>query len=38
MKIIFALVLSVLALSACSNTWHGAGEDIERLGQKMQTQ
>ena len=31
-----ALVLSLLALTACANTWSGAGADIERMGQKMQ--
>lgn len=31
-----AMMLSVLAVSACQNTWHGAGEDVERVGEKMQ--
>lgn len=31
-----ALMLSVLAVSACQNTWHGAGEDVEKAGEKMQ--
>jgi predicted small secreted protein len=36
MKVIFILTLSMLTLSACANTWHGAGQDIERMGEKMQ--
>jgi predicted small secreted protein len=29
------LVSAILLLSAC-NTWHGAGKDVERAGEKMQ--
>ncbi len=31
-----AMMLSVLSVSACQNTWHGAGEDVEHMGEKMQ--
>ena len=31
-----ALVLSAAALSACDNTWHGAGKDVENMGERMQ--
>lgn len=31
-----ALMLSVLAVSACENTWHGAGRDVEKAGEAMQ--
>ena len=27
---------SAVALSACSNTWHGAGQDVENVGEEMQ--
>lgn len=30
-------LVSVIGLSACHNTWHGAGQDVERVGEKMQT-
>ena len=30
------LLLSVFALSACTNTFQGAGRDIEKMGQTMQ--
>ena len=36
MKITFAMLICLLILSACGNTWRGAGHDIERAGQKMQ--
>ena len=29
-------VIGLGALSACTNTWHGAGEDVENMGEKMQ--
>jgi predicted small secreted protein len=33
--IMLALLAGILATSAC-NTWHGAGKDVERAGEKMQ--
>lgn len=36
MKLLFTLTLSLMVLSACANTWDGAGRDIERLGERMQ--
>lgn len=36
------LMLALLAavslggLTACQNAWHGAGEDVENMGEKMQ--
>lgn len=34
---ILALALiSAIGVSACQNTWHGAGEDVEHMGEKMQ--
>ncbi len=39
MKNIFmlsALMLSVLAVSACENTWKGAGRDMEQTGETIQ--
>ena len=37
---IFTLVLTVAAgsaaLTACSNTWDGAGQDVENVGEEMQ--
>ncbi len=38
MKIItlLALALATLTLSACGNTFKGAGRDIERAGQAIQ--
>jgi len=37
---ILTLVLTVAgattALSACSNTWDGAGKDVENVGEEMQ--
>jgi predicted small secreted protein len=40
MKRILMLALlatvSLGALTACQNTWQGAGEDVERMGEKMQ--
>ncbi len=32
-----ALMLSVLAVSACENTWKGAGRDMEQAGEEMQS-
>lgn len=34
--IVSALLMSVIALSGCSNTLDGAGRDIEKAGQKIQ--
>lgn len=37
---ILTLLLTVsaatVALSACSNTWDGAGKDVENVGEEMQ--
>lgn len=36
---LFVLTLALvttLGLSACHNTWHGAGEDVENMGENMQ--
>lgn len=36
---LFVLTLAIIAtlgLSACHNTWHGAGQDVERMGETMQ--
>lgn len=37
---IFTLVLTIAAgstaLTACSNTWDGAGQDVEHIGEEMQ--
>ena len=36
--LILALSMTVAAsaLTACQNTWRGAGEDVETMGEKMQ--
>lgn len=36
MMLTMMLAVSLLALSGCSNTWRGAGKDVERTGEKMQ--
>ena len=33
-----AALLTMLALGACENTWHGAGQDVEEAGEAMQMQ
>ena len=37
---LFALLLTLgagtVALSACENTWRGAGQDVEEAGEEMQ--
>jgi predicted small secreted protein len=37
---VFLLTLTIAArtvgLSACSNTWDGAGRDVENIGEEMQ--
>jgi predicted small secreted protein len=37
---IFVLALTVAAgstaLTACTNTWDGAGQDVENIGEEMQ--
>jgi len=36
-KLIYCLVLlSTLCLFAGCNTWHGAGKDVENVGESMQ--
>ena len=36
----FVLALTIMTgaitLSACENTWHGAGQDVEEAGEEMQ--
>lgn len=34
--IVFALVTVAIGLSACNNTFRGAGEDIEKAGKEIQ--
>jgi predicted small secreted protein len=34
--VMLAVVLSTSALAGCENTWHGAGADVEEMGEKMQ--
>ncbi len=29
-------IVTVTSLTACQNTWHGAGKDVENVGEKMQ--
>jgi predicted small secreted protein len=36
--VILGAVLCTMAISACENTWHGAGRDIENAGETMQHQ
>lgn len=36
MVICLALAVLSLGLSACGNTFHGAGKDIENMGEWMQ--
>jgi predicted small secreted protein len=36
--IILGAVLCTMAVSACENTWHGAGKDVENAGETMQNQ
>jgi predicted small secreted protein len=33
---ILSLAVLALGMSACSNTFHGVGEDIENAGEKIQ--
>ena len=33
--VVAGLLTGVLAVCGC-NTWHGAGQDVERAGEKMQ--
>jgi predicted small secreted protein len=36
-RVLLVLVLlSTVAVSGCSNTWRGMGQDIERAGRSMQ--
>jgi len=32
------ILVSALALSACSNTWTGVGKDLQEMGKKMDPQ
>ena len=36
--IILGTLLCMMAMSACENTWHGAGKDVENAGESMQNQ
>jgi predicted small secreted protein len=33
-----AFAVMALSASACENTWHGAGRDMENMGEEMQSQ
>jgi|TARA_R110002126_G_scaffold3263_1_gene18342 predicted small secreted protein len=37
LKIIIAICALSFSLSACGNTIHGLGQDIERAGEKVQS-
>ena len=37
MRTVFIL-LSAMALAACSNTWTGVGKDLQEMGKKMDPQ
>jgi len=32
------ILLSAMALAACSNTWTGVGKDLQEMGKKMDPQ
>lgn len=34
--LMFAVFIGTAALAGCDNTWHGAGRDVESMGEKMQ--
>lgn len=36
LMIVFALVTIAITMSACTNTFRGAGVDIEKAGQEIQ--
>lgn len=36
--LILGALLCVTIVSACENTWHGMGRDIENTGEEMQQQ
>lgn len=38
MKYFMIVLIGALVLAGCTNTWHGAGQDIENVGDKMQEQ
>ena len=33
---VIALMLAATSVTGCANTWHGAGQDVERAGESMQ--
>lgn len=33
-----AFAVMALSAAACENTWHGAGRDVENMGEGMQNQ
>jgi predicted small secreted protein len=36
--LVLALLLGTFALTACEETWHGMGRDMEETGEHMQNQ
>jgi predicted small secreted protein len=36
--LVLGAVLCTMAVSACENTWHGMGRDMEETGENMQNQ
>jgi len=36
MKLSILMLAALISLSACSNTWHGVGRDVEKAGQSIQ--
>lgn len=36
--LITGFAAAALAMTACENTWHGAGRDVENIGEDMQGQ
>lgn len=36
--LLLAAVLCTMSVTACENTWHGMGRDMEKNGEKMQDQ
>lgn len=36
--LVLGAMLCTFAVSACENTWHGAGRDMEEAGETMQNQ
>ena len=36
LTLVLAIAAGSAALSACTNTWDGAGRDVENVGEEMQ--